>query len=153
MSHPLPTVLRNSLHSLGAILGLALLLYPVSSLAATTPTYLVQPKVTGSFGIVSCGSYSIFTGSTPSPTAYCAQFIGNVNTTAVAGSQVAYPSAPSRPTSSVSSRAGHTRSSPAPYRIRTATAVNSSGIPTRARSRAPRRPISHARSWPAVSGS
>lgn len=90
MSHSVLIVLRNSLHSLGAALGLSLLLYPVSSLAATTPTYLVQPKVTGSFGIVSCGSYSIFTGSTPSPTTYCAQFIGNVNTTAVAGSQVAY---------------------------------------------------------------
>lgn len=90
MSHPLIIVFRNSLHSLGAVLGLSLLLGPMSSLAATTPTYLVQMKVTGSFGIVSCGSYSIFTGSTPSPTTYCAQFIGNVNTTAVAGSQVAY---------------------------------------------------------------
>src|SRR5690348_5558803 len=65
MSHPLLIVLRNSLHSVAAVLGLALLLDPLSSLAATTPTYLVQPKVTGSFGIVSCGSYSIFSGSMP----------------------------------------------------------------------------------------
>jgi hypothetical protein len=91
MSHPSAIVFRNLLHTLGAVLAVSLLFYPMPSFAATTPTYFACVKTTNQFGVVSCsGQYSIITGSAPNSTLYFSSLIGNVNTTAISGTQAAY---------------------------------------------------------------
>jgi hypothetical protein len=90
MSHLSVSFFRNLLHTLGAVLAVSLLLCPVKSFAATTPTYFAC-SATASFGILECTSpWEIIQGSQPNPSFYISTLIGDVNTTAVAGTQAAY---------------------------------------------------------------
>ena len=91
MAHLSSTVSRRLFHTLAMVLAVSLFLYPIPSFAATTPTYFVCAKTTNSFGITSCShQYSIMTGSPPNSNSYFSSLIGNVNTSAVSGTQVAY---------------------------------------------------------------
>jgi hypothetical protein len=90
MSHLSVILLRKFLHTLGAVLAISLLLCPLKSFAATTPTYFAC-SATATFGILECTSpWEIIQGSQPNPSFYISTLIGDVNTTAVAGTQAAY---------------------------------------------------------------
>jgi hypothetical protein len=65
-----------------------------TAVAGSQVAYLVSPKSTNSFGIVSCGGYAIITGSVPNPSSYCSWLIGYPYASPVAGTTATYLACP-----------------------------------------------------------